>query len=122
MTAYSTSKTLIQCKLIILCYISGGQHGVFDVQQLVDLLQSDGALDVFVAKLPEDIKYAEHIVVVTGRSGRHRKALAQLVRRVFKKKRLPTDQIPRIEGDHLNGTSLDWVAMDLGKATVLYKF
>lgn len=87
---------------------------MFDVEQIVDLLRSDGAIDIFVAELPEDLRYAEHLVIVTGRSGRHRKALAQLVRRVYKKKRVSSDLIPRIEGDHADGTNVDWIAMDLG--------
>jgi ribosomal silencing factor RsfS len=103
-----------QINLNIKCVFAGGDHGVFDVKQLVDLLESDGALNTFVVKLPEELRYAEHLVIVTGRSGRHRHALAQLVRRIYKKKRLSTDQIPRIEGDHVNGTNLDWIAMDLG--------
>ncbi|KAF4518032.1 hypothetical protein B566_EDAN009265 [Ephemera danica] len=91
-----------------------GLHGVFDAEQLVELLQCDGALDVCVIKLPVELKYAEHLVIVTGRSARHRKALAQLVRRVYKKKCLQTESIPRIEGAHADGTNFDWLAMDLG--------
>jgi ribosomal silencing factor RsfS len=102
--------------------ISGGIQGVFDVEQLVDLLQSEGAVDLCVIKLPIELKYAEHLVIVTGRSARHRKALAQLVRRVFKKKSLPSEHIPRIEGAHSDGTNFDWLAMDLGIVFNLDKY
>lgn len=37
-------------------------------------------------------------------------ALAEIVRKVFKKKRKSTDILPRIEGE----TSSDWMALDLG--------
>jgi ribosomal silencing factor RsfS len=93
--------------------LTGGLKGVFDVEQIVDLLHSEGAIDTFVCEIPKELCYADHIVIVTGRSVRHRLALAQLVRKVFKKKMRKTDMVPRIEGDG-TANQADWLAMDLG--------
>lgn len=43
-------------------------------------------------------------------------ALAEIVRKVFKKKRKSTDILPRIEGE----TSSDWMALDLGIWALVY--
>nr|CAD7445670.1 unnamed protein product [Timema bartmani] len=87
-----------------------GVNGVFDVEELVAILKRDKAGDVFVARLPEELKYVDHIVVVSGKSYRHMIGLAEFVRKAFKKKRSPNDIIPRIEGIK----SKDWIALDLG--------
>lgn len=83
---------------------------MFEIEDLVDLLKRDRAEDIFVAALPPHANYVDFIVVVTGRSRKHMSGLADIVRRVFKKKRLPSDVIPRIEGEK----SSDWMALDLG--------
>jgi len=86
---------------------------VYDIEQLVDLLHTEGAIDMFVCEIPKELCYADQIVIITGRSVRHRLALAALVRKVFKHKRHPSDDLPRIEGDGTPGQA-DWLAMDLG--------
>lgn len=49
--------------------------------------------------------------MVTGRTYRHRRAMAQFVRKMFKLKRQTGDILPKIEGE----LSKEWMAMDLGK-------
>ncbi|XP_046676140.1 uncharacterized protein LOC124364595 [Homalodisca vitripennis] len=87
-----------------------GVLGVYDIEDLVELLRRDKAEDIFVAKLPAAANYVDHIVVVNGRSKRHMTGMAERVRRVFKKKRMSSDILPRIEGE---GSS-HWMALDLG--------
>lgn len=94
-------------------HFTGGIQGVYDIEDLVDLLRRDKAEDIFVATLPPQANYVDYIVIVTGRSRKHMSALADIVRRVYKKKRLPSDVIPRIEGEN----STDWMALDLGMCT-----
>jgi len=71
--------------------------------------------------LPPDTKYVDYIVVVTGKSKRHMTAVAEFIRKLYKRKRYPHDVIPRIEGE----MSSDWMALDLGRYIVavikLYK-
>ncbi|KAH8379117.1 hypothetical protein KR009_003129 [Drosophila setifemur] len=87
-----------------------GIRGVFDVEDLVELLRKENVDDIFVCYVPEDQKYVDHLVVCSGRSYRHMLSTAEFVRRMFKIKRNKSDILPRIEGDK----SRDWMAMDLG--------
>ncbi|CAH2066369.1 unnamed protein product, partial [Iphiclides podalirius] len=87
-----------------------GKCGVFDIEDLVDLLQRENSKNIFVASVPKEINYVQYICVVSSRSKRHIKALAEFVRKVYKKKCYQSDQIPRIEGKD----SDDWMALDLG--------
>ncbi|CAK1549744.1 unnamed protein product [Leptosia nina] len=87
-----------------------GQTGVFDLEDLVDLLRRENSRDIFVAAVPKEINYVEHICVVSARSKRHLQALAEFVRKVYKRKCHKSDHIPRLEGKD----SDEWIALDLG--------
>jgi ribosome silencing factor RsfS/YbeB/iojap len=83
---------------------------VFDIEELVDILKRDSAENIFVCTVPKNIKYVDHMCIVTGRSYRHMIAMAEFVRKVFKLKRSSHDILPKIEGEK----SKDWMALDLG--------
>ncbi|CAH1117485.1 unnamed protein product [Phaedon cochleariae] len=87
-----------------------GKSGVFEIEDLVDVLKRENAIDIFVAKVPNEIKYVNFICIVSGKSQRHMQAIAQFVRRVYKMKRHQGDIIPKLEGEN----SKDWMALDLG--------
>lgn len=87
-----------------------GKTGVFEIDDLVDLLQRENSKDIFVAAVPQEIRYVDYICIVSGRSKRHIQALAEFVRKVYKKKCNKNDSIPRIEGKD----SDQWMALDLG--------
>ncbi|CAG9567361.1 unnamed protein product [Danaus chrysippus] len=91
-------------------YFLGGTNGVYEIEDLVELLQRENSKDIFVATVPEDIHFVQHICVVSARSKRHILALAEFIRKVYKKKCFKSDPIPRIEGKD----SDEWVALDLG--------
>lgn len=88
----------------------GGKTGVFDIEDLVEVLKVENAENIFVAHVPNEINYVDYMCIVTGKSQRHMKAIAQFVRRVYKKKRQTNDIIPKLEG----AESKDWMAIDLG--------
>ncbi|CAG7678295.1 unnamed protein product [Allacma fusca] len=89
-----------------------GKTGVFDLQELVDLLEEERAYDICVIKIPKQYEYADYMTIVSVRSSKHMFALATFVRKRFKSKKLKdTDILPRIEG---NKDSKDWIAIDLG--------
>lgn len=90
--------------------MAGGIRGVFDIEELVEVLQRDNANDIFVCEVPRQLKYVDYICVVTARSPRHMKAIAEFVRKMYKMKRAKTDLVPRLEGKG----SEDWFALDLG--------
>lgn len=96
-------------QLYLLLFL-GGVRGVFDIEDLVHVLQIENAEDIFVAEVPPEIKYIEHICLVNGKSQKHMQAIIQFVRKVYKQKRNDGDVIPRTEG----GESKDWIALDLG--------
>ncbi|CAG4968460.1 unnamed protein product [Colias eurytheme] len=87
-----------------------GKNGVFDIEDLVELLQRENSKDIFVATVPKEINYVEYICVVSARSKRHIQALAEFVRKVYKRKCNKSDHIPRLEGKN----SDEWIALDLG--------
>uniref|UniRef100_A0A182PTV6 Mitochondrial assembly of ribosomal large subunit protein 1 n=1 Tax=Anopheles epiroticus TaxID=199890 RepID=A0A182PTV6_9DIPT len=90
--------------------LSRGKTGVYEIEDLVTVLRLNSAIDIFVCTVPKDIKYVDYMCIVSGRSVRHMRGMAEFVRKVFKMKRNPTDIIPKIEGE----SSSDWMALDLG--------
>ncbi|XP_015126306.1 uncharacterized protein LOC107047908 [Diachasma alloeum] len=87
-----------------------GVDGVFEIEDLVDLLRKDKAQNIFVATVPKELSYVDYLVIVTGKSPRHMIALATFVRKAYKLKRNDEDIIPKVEG----ANSKDWIALDLG--------
>ncbi|XP_055323311.1 uncharacterized protein LOC129578569 [Sitodiplosis mosellana] len=90
--------------------IERGKTGVFDIEDLITVLRRDNAENIFVCTVPKELKYVDYMVVITARSHRHMKAIAEFVRKMFKVKRGKGDKIPKIEGKN----SDEWLAMDLG--------
>ncbi|KAK0180381.1 hypothetical protein PV327_006025 [Microctonus hyperodae] len=87
-----------------------GVRGVFDIEDLVEILRKDKAQNIFVATVPSELSYVDYIVIVTAKSARHMSALATYIRKAYKLKRYPEELLPKIEGKN----SKDWVAIDLG--------
>uniref|UniRef100_A0A1B0DEI6 Mitochondrial assembly of ribosomal large subunit protein 1 n=1 Tax=Phlebotomus papatasi TaxID=29031 RepID=A0A1B0DEI6_PHLPP len=87
-----------------------GTTGVFEIEDLVELLRREKGRDVFVCKVPPELKYVDYLCVTTALSVRHMRGLAEYVRKVYKMKRSPGDEIPKIEGANCR----DWIAMDMG--------
>lgn len=84
---------------------------MFEIEDLVDVLRRENADDIFVCTVPKKLKYVDYHCIVTCRSHRHRTAIAQFVRKLFKIKRHKGDLLPKIEGEK----SKTWIALDLGK-------
>jgi len=70
----------------ILCFADGcpvclgGATGVFDVEEVVDLLRDENAQDICVIRVPPELKYVDYLVIVTGRSTRHIQAMAAYIK------------------------------------------
>lgn len=62
------------------------------------------------SQVPPEIKYVSYMVVVTSLSQRHINALAETIRRIYKKKKNRKDPSLICEGKSTN-----WVALDMGK-------
>lgn len=89
----------------------GGVTGVYEIEDLVEVLQKNNASDIFVVSIPSNIRYVDYIVISSGRSQKHLMSIVEFVHKLFKLKCRPTDSIPRI----LNKKPLDWIALDLGE-------
>ncbi|KAJ8912119.1 hypothetical protein NQ315_013208 [Exocentrus adspersus] len=87
-----------------------GKHGVFDIEDLVKVLVRENSENILVVKVPAEIKYVEYMCIVSGKSQKHMQAIAQFVKKVFKRKCCKNDIIPKVEGE----LSKDWIAVDLG--------
>lgn len=92
------------------CYFVGGVHGVFDIEELVDILRRENAHNIVVIAVPPEYQYVDHIVVVSGRSRKHLLAMAEFIKKLYKRKKDERDYFPVIEGKEAN----DWMAIDLG--------
>ncbi|XP_049297138.1 uncharacterized protein LOC125771007 [Anopheles funestus] len=90
--------------------LARGKSGVYEIEDLVTVLRLNNAINIFVCTVPKDIKYVDYMCIVSGRSARHMRGMAEFVRKVFKMKRKSSDVIPKIEGESSN----DWMALDLG--------
>jgi len=94
--------------------VSRGVSGVFEVEHLVEVLQKNNASDMFVVTVPANVRYVDYIVIATGRSQKHLMSIADFVHKLFKKKRRPSDSIPRL----VNKKPIDWIALDIGNIAV----
>ncbi|XP_042867488.1 uncharacterized protein LOC122250204 [Penaeus japonicus] len=86
-----------------------GRTGVFDIEELVDFLREENARDIAVIQVPPEMKYISYMVIVTSLSQRHINALAETIRRIYKKKKGKKDPSIICEGKSTN-----WVALDMG--------
>jgi len=53
---------------------------VFDVEEVVELLCDEKAQDICVIRVPLEFKYVDYLVIVTGRSTRHIRAMAAYIK------------------------------------------
>ncbi|CAH1731521.1 unnamed protein product [Aphis gossypii] len=94
--------------------LSRGVSGVFEVEHLVEVLHKNNASDMFVVTVPANVRYVDYIVIATGKSQKHLMSIADFVHKLFKKKRRPSDSIPRL----VNKKPIDWIALDIGNIAV----
>lgn len=87
-----------------------GSRGVFDIDDLVTVLRAENAKDICVIELPEHLRLADYMVIVSGISFRHCRAITSAIQWIYKKKKYNKDHFLKVEG--LN--SKDWLAFDLG--------
>lgn len=83
---------------------------MFEIEDLVDILKKENAIDMTVIRVPAELKYVDYLCIVTGNSYRHMLGMAHFVRKVYKLKRHSTDIIPKVEGENCK----QWMALDLG--------
>jgi len=89
-----------------------GVTGVFDIDELVDVLRRENCFDIVTLAIPKRVNYVDYIVVTSCRSSKHCAAVAEFTKKLFKQKMDPrVDRSPDLEGSKTSG---NWIAMDLG--------
>uniref|UniRef100_A0A4W5L033 Mitochondrial assembly of ribosomal large subunit protein 1 n=1 Tax=Hucho hucho TaxID=62062 RepID=A0A4W5L033_9TELE len=86
----------------------------FNIDLLVSLLRQENAADICVIKVPEDIKYTDYFIVVSGSSSRHLRAMALYAIKVYKSMKKDGDPHAKIEGKDAE----DWMCIDFGRMVV----
>lgn len=64
--------------------VTSGSSTAFSLDVLVSLLRQENAVDICVIKIPENIQYADYLVVVSGISTRHIRAMALYATKVVR--------------------------------------
>ncbi|KAM6995702.1 mitochondrial assembly of ribosomal large subunit protein 1 [Tautogolabrus adspersus] len=82
----------------------------FSLDVLVSLLRQENAVDICVIGVPEQIKYTEYFIVVSGLSPRHLRAMALYAIKVYKFLRKEGEPNVKIEGKNAD----DWICIDFG--------
>ncbi|XP_040900396.1 mitochondrial assembly of ribosomal large subunit protein 1 [Toxotes jaculatrix] len=86
----------------------------FSLDVLVSLLRQENAVDICVIEVPDQIKYAEYFIVVSGVSPRHLRAMALYAIKVYKFLKKDGDPNVKIEGKDAE----DWMCIDFGNMVV----
>lgn len=86
----------------------------FSLDVLVSLLRQENAVDICVIKVPEQIKYTDYFIVVSGVSTRHLRAMALYAIKVYKFLKKKGEPSVKIEGKDTE----DWMCIDFGKMVV----
>lgn len=86
----------------------------FTLDVLVSLMRQENAVDICVIKVPEQIKYAQYFIVVSGVSTRHLRAMALYAIKVYKFMKKNGASNVKIEGKD----SEDWMCIDFGNMIV----
>ena len=80
---------------------------------MVEILRKEKAKDICVVAVPPEYQYVDYMVIVSGKSLKHLTAMAEFIKKLYKRKKAESDYFPVIEGKN----SHDWMAIDLGKHT-----
>lgn len=91
-----------------------GNSGVFDLNELVFLLQELGCIDVTYFPIPPEYNFCDNMVIASAKSMRHMRALHEEIYWIYKRKKGPDDPYIKISGT--NDTF--WCAMDMGNIVV----
>lgn len=87
-----------------------GSTGVYDIEEFVEILRGEKLEDIVTIAVPKKFQYVDYMVITTCKSPRQMLAVAEFIRKIFKRRCSSEDELPVIEGVD----NKDWIAMDLG--------
>ncbi|KAG1942873.1 mitochondrial assembly of ribosomal large subunit protein 1 isoform X2 [Pimephales promelas] len=82
----------------------------FDVGLLVSALRQENASDICVIRVSPELRYTDHMIIVSGSSPRHLSAMAESALKAFKFLRKNEERHVRLEGRDCD----DWKCIDFG--------
>uniref|UniRef100_T1IN47 Mitochondrial assembly of ribosomal large subunit protein 1 n=1 Tax=Strigamia maritima TaxID=126957 RepID=T1IN47_STRMM len=88
-----------------------GKKGVYDVDDLVDVLRLEKAKDICVIRVSKELRYADYLVLASAISPRHAIAMSEFLRKLHKRKKHESDPYVDIVGKK---TCHEWKTMDFG--------
>ncbi|CAM4815721.1 unnamed protein product [Rotaria magnacalcarata] len=90
--------------------IKRGENGVFDLDDIVQLLRDERMKDICVIEIPPEQQYARYLILATAFSGRHLTSTSEYVNKLYKAKKKSSD--PYLSSNCRDGSR--WHAMDMG--------
>lgn len=94
--------------------LTRGVTGVFDIEELVDVLRAEKLTDIAVVTVPQDKAYCDYLVIATAVSRRQSRAVSEFLKKLYKRKKDASDPSLFIEGDECP----NWKALDMGNIVV----
>jgi len=94
--------------------MSRGSTGVFDLDEIVEVLRREKAKDVCSIEMPQEMSYADYIVLCTPMGSRHSNAICETIYTLYKKKRSKSDPQAIVRPQK----NVDWAVCDLGNIVV----
>ncbi|CAF0798843.1 unnamed protein product [Didymodactylos carnosus] len=87
-----------------------GETGVFDLDDLIEILRDERMRDICVIEIPPEKQYAQYLVLATAFSSRHLMNTSVYLNKLYKAKKHNND--PYLNSETRNGNK--WHAMDMG--------
>lgn len=69
----------------VVMFVPGGVSGVFEVDELVTLLEKENARDIVVINIPPEARFGDQMVIVSAVSHRHLRSMSSRIKWVVSK-------------------------------------
>ncbi|RWS23916.1 uncharacterized protein B4U80_09368 [Leptotrombidium deliense] len=86
-----------------------GVTGVYDIEDLVEVLRHEKMKDIAVIRIPAEMRYCDYMVIANANSYRHLEASCEFINKLYKRKKHEKDPFIIIEGERSN----NWKVMDM---------
>ncbi|CAF0955068.1 unnamed protein product [Adineta ricciae] len=94
--------------------VKRGEQGVFDLEEILEILRDERMKDICVIEIPPEQQYARYLILATAFSARHLKNTSEYINKLYKAKKLSKD--PFLSSECRDGSR--WHAMDMGHLVV----
>lgn len=88
---------------------------VLELDEVIELIREEGGVDIVAIKVPEEMCYVDYFIVATASSPRHLGSIAEIINKLYKRKRQHDQPFTVIEGKK---HSDDWQCIDIGNMVI----